>query len=157
MLAENSNHDDKIKIIKSSYSLAFIVSVLVTMVYLPLYQIIIKYLVSDNIVRELSLVAVYWMTLGIPIRMLVFVASMCLFSTNHGKSVSYIYLVTIISNLSLDWFFCVSYELRICWSIYFFRFCILSRAVLDVISIHKICKWKPFRTPKATRAYKFWK
>lgn len=106
MLADNSNHDDKIKIIKSSYSLAFIVSVLVTMVCLPVYQIIIKYLVSDNIVRELSLlVAVYWMTLSIPIRMLVFVASMCLFSTNHGKSVSYIYLVTIISNFSLDWFF----------------------------------------------------
>lgn len=89
-------------IITSALSLTGLLAALLTIVGLIVYPMLMPYFVHTPTVAELSREGLFWMTLSIPVRMLVFVSSMCLFACQKGKQVSYIYLVTLISNAALN-------------------------------------------------------
>lgn len=108
LLAEKPTREGRTEVMRSAYSLTLVISVVVAVASLPLYELIVKQFVASPTVRALSSQALYWMTLTIPVRMLVFVASMCLFSAGEGKRVSYVYVGTISLNALLDWFLSIT-------------------------------------------------
>ena len=63
----------------------------------------VDYFVADSQTKNLAQTGVLWMIGSVPIRMLAFIASMCLFACKEGRRVSYIYGVTLTANAALNW------------------------------------------------------
>ena len=91
--------------IKSSLSITLLISLVLMVVGLVFYPILSSLIVNNEKILSITKEPIFWMTVSIPIRMLVFIASMILFASDKGKEVSYIYIVTIVCNYLLNIFF----------------------------------------------------
>lgn len=101
---------NKNKIITSALGFTFFISILLMIIGFIIYPFLNNIFIVNNEIRDLSKSAIFWMTLSIPIRMLNFVSSMCLFASGKSKSVSYIYFFTLSLNLFLNWLFIYKFK-----------------------------------------------
>lgn len=95
--------DDRNRIVRGALSLTLTLSIGLVVIGLLIYPWMVEQLVEGERIRELATTGVVWMTVSIPLRMLVFVSTMCLFAGQQGRRVSYIYGVTLLSNAAFDW------------------------------------------------------
>ena len=101
-VSREKNLINKNKIITSALGFTFFISILLMIIGFIIYPILNNIFIVNNEIRDFSKSAIFWMTLSIPIRMLNFVSSMCLFASGKSKSVSYIYFFTLSLNLFLN-------------------------------------------------------
>jgi len=94
----------KNKSIVSALGFTLALSTLLTVLGLLCYPTMIDYLIGDKEVGRLAHANVFWMTLSIPVRLLTFISTMCLFASGRGRQVSYVYAITLTANAVLDWF-----------------------------------------------------
>ncbi len=92
----------RIALIRQALGLTLALSLLLTVTGLLLYPRLLPLLVSDPAIRLLARPALWWMTLTIPLRMLVFIGTLCLFSLNQGGRVARLALATLLLNALLD-------------------------------------------------------
>ncbi len=95
--------EKKYTVIKSALGLTLLLSLLLVGIGLLIYPLAVDYLVADSQTKNLAQTGVLWMIGSVPIRMLAFIASMCLFACKEGRRVSYIYGVTLTANAALNW------------------------------------------------------
>lgn len=91
------------QVVRSALGLTLLISCFLVAVGLVVYPRLVDWLVDSAEVRTLAHAGIFWMTWSIPVRMLVFVATMCLFACQKGRQVSYVYAVTLVANGLLDW------------------------------------------------------
>lgn len=91
------------RIVRGALGLTFMTSCLLVVAGLIVYPRLADALVDGAEVRTLAQAGIFWMTWSIPLRMLVFVSTMCLFASRKGRQVTPIYGVTLIANGALDW------------------------------------------------------
>ncbi|MGL4858504.1 MAG: MATE family efflux transporter [Enterobacteriaceae bacterium] len=97
--------ENRAAVIASSFGLTLVISLILVFLGLLIYPQIAAFLLPDQEVSHFARQGIFGMTVSIPIRMLVFIATMCLFACNQGGRVVYIYAVTILANGILNWVF----------------------------------------------------
>lgn len=102
-VSRESQAQQKHAVIKSSLGFTFALSLFLVGVGLWVYPLAVDYFVIDSRTKNLASDAVFWLTLSIPIRLLVFITTMCLFACEQGRRVSIIYLITLMTNAILNW------------------------------------------------------
>lgn len=96
---------DKFQVMSKAMSFALIMSSLLVVMGLITYPRLIEYLVHTPSIFQMSTDATRWLTYAIPLRLLCFVASMCLFACGQGRWVSLMYIATLILNAGFNWLF----------------------------------------------------
>jgi len=109
-ISRETSESVKCKLIASALGLTCLISCALTLIGLMIYPHFVSSIITNPVVEEMSQNAVFWMTLSIPIRMLIFVGGMCLFACGEGKRVSKIYFITISLNALLDWLFIYTFS-----------------------------------------------
>lgn len=112
-VSRESDERDRSSTISRALTLTLLISCALVIVGLVVYPWLIEIIVADTTVQRLGQAGVFWMTLSIPVRMLSFVATMCLFACNQGRRINYIYAVTLGLNTILDWLLIYSAELGV--------------------------------------------
>lgn len=69
-----------------------------------IYPIFSDIFVNSKI-NKLAKIGIFYMNLSIPIRMLIFISTMILYTTKSKSKIWYIYLITIVLNALLSWYF----------------------------------------------------
>ena len=102
-VSRESQSQKKHAVIRSSLGFTFVLSLFLVCIGFLLYPIAVDHFVADSRTKSLALDAVFWMTLSIPIKLLVFITTMCLFACEQGHRISIIYVVTLTANALLNW------------------------------------------------------
>ena len=102
-VSRENQSQKKHAVIRSSLGFTFVLSLFLVCIGFLLYPIAVDNFVVDSRTKSLALDAVFWMTLSIPIKLLVFITTMCLFACEQGHRVSIIYVVTLTANALLNW------------------------------------------------------
>ena len=105
LVSQENQLSKKSALIKMCMGFTLAVSILLTIIGLLIYPLIVDYIVSDPSVRVLAQVAIFWMTISIPIRMVMFISNMCLFACSKNKEVIVINGIAMIANGVLDYLF----------------------------------------------------
>lgn len=105
VLVSKSLPEDRATVISQIISNTFFISIITTLLCLAAYPLIIVLTLPASYITELSATAVFWLTITIAPRMLVFVATMCLFAADVRKPVVYSYLFTIVTNALFNYIF----------------------------------------------------
>ncbi len=103
-ISRQGSRAEKQAILTGSLSWTLALSLLATVAGLLVYPRVVDLLVADPGIRALARVAVRWMTLSIPVRMLACIATMGLFACGEGRRLVSIYGLTLTVNAGLDWF-----------------------------------------------------
>lgn len=104
-IASIHNDKDKSRAISGILGAAFFLSIILVLIGLFLYPLLINYFVKDPIVAKLSWEAVFWLTISIPVRLILSLTQMLLFSTRKGQLVNVINVVALSINVFLNWIF----------------------------------------------------
>lgn len=130
--------NSKKKIIKSFISFTLVLSVLLMIIGFIFYPILVNLFVNYKI-QALANIGIFWMNLSIPIRMLIFIFTMVLYSSPNNNKIWYVYLITILLNVFLSWYFIYYQKLGFIGSyystfiIFFIEFLWLLYLVIDYI------------------------
>jgi Na+-driven multidrug efflux pump len=90
---------------RQSLSLAALLAAALTIMGLIIYPLLVRAVAPDAEVAALAQRATFWLTLAIPFRLPLFVATMILHGLGKGSRTVYIGIIELLVNATLNWFF----------------------------------------------------
>lgn len=103
VLVSRAPVDKRSEVAAQVISNTFFLSTIVALACLVIYPLVVERTVLEPSVAKLAKLGVLWLTVSIPVRMLVFVATMCLFAGGVRKPVIAVYVITVLANGLLNW------------------------------------------------------
>jgi len=111
LIASASNLRKKIITINKFLSFSVYISVVLLLLGLSLYPLIIQASIENVLVVELATVAVLWLTVAIPFRLIQFVCTMVIYATGKGKQLIPIIIFSVLLNFALNWLLIYYFEI----------------------------------------------
>lgn len=133
LVASSKSHDEIKKIISHSLTLSFLIGIFLVILGLVIYPPLVQVISSDKAVNDYANQALFYLTLAIPARLIVFVASMSLYAIGKGTCVVLLNFVSLALNVLLNWFFMYYLELG-------FKGCYISTFIVAHIGL----VWAPY-------------
>jgi Na+-driven multidrug efflux pump len=110
IMAKANQTGEQEKVINNVLSLGLFFGIFLALCGLLIYPQIVEYLVADNEVASLSQQAVFYLTLAIPIRLMLFLGFMLIHGDGRGKAIMPLVFITIVLNGVLNWLFIYQME-----------------------------------------------
>ncbi|CAA0247904.1 MATE family efflux transporter [Acinetobacter baumannii] len=130
------------KLIRSFLGFTLFLSLVLMFFGFWFYPLLIHNFVDGVVVRELALDGIFWLNLSIPVRMLVFIATMSLYATESKNKIWYVYIFALMANIFFNWLFIFYFE-------YGFRGVYISTLIVYSIELF----WMLYLVSKETRNY----